>query len=184
MVLKGLLGRIRRETLASHARVGNNRTVTQADAQPNEMPDPHAAIDRARTMFRGLGVRCTRQRELVYSALAATDTHPTVEDLLVRVRAGDPGISQATVYNTLDTLVSCGLAYRLPSRSAGGPCRYDADTSPHVHLTLPDGRVIDAPQAVSDSILAALKSSVMDGTGVDAERITGVHIDLGDPVQG
>lgn len=152
--------------------------------RPSPTPaDPHASIDRARAIFRGCGVRCTRQRELVYAALAATDTHPTVEDLLLRVRAADPGISQATVYNTLDTLVACGLAHRLPSRSAGGPCRYDADVSPHVHLTLPDGRVIDAPQAVSDSILEALKSSGMDGTGIDAERIRGVHIDLADPAQ-
>lgn len=147
-------------------------------------PDPHASIDRARTVFRGCGVRCTRQRELVYSALAGTDTHPTVEDLLVRVRAADPGISQATVYNTLDTLVSCGLAHRLPSRSAGGPCRYDADVSPHVHLTLPDGRVIDAPQGVSDAILSALGSSSMDGTGIDASQIAGVHLDLVDPASG
>ncbi len=153
----------------------------QPPSRPNQpKPEPHASIDCARAMFRGCGVRCTRQRELVYAALAGTDTHPTVEDLLIRVRAADPGISQATVYNTLDTLVSCGLAHRLPARSAGGPCRYDADVSPHVHLTLPDGRVIDAPQSVSDAILSALGSSGMDGTGIDAERIKGVHIDIAD----
>ncbi|MEM9373197.1 MAG: Fur family transcriptional regulator [Planctomycetota bacterium] len=143
--------------------------------------DPAASIDRAREIFRDHGVRCTRQREIVYASLASTDTHPTVEDLLLRVRAADPGISQATVYNTLDTLVSCGLAHRIPSRSAGGPCRYDADVSPHVHLTLPDGRVIDAPQAVSEAILSALKSSGMQGTGIDGGLIAGVHIDLTEP---
>lgn len=136
-------------------------------------------VERARSVFRDHGVRCTRQRELVYAALASTDTHPTVEDLLAGVRAADPGISQATVYNTLDTLVGCGLARRLPARSAGGPCRYDADVHPHVHLTLPDGRVVDAPESVSDAILGALDGAGMGHLGVSSERITGVHIDLG-----
>lgn len=136
-------------------------------------------MEQARSVFRDHGVRCTRQRELVYAALASTDTHPTVEDLLAGVRAADPGISQATVYNTLDTLVGCGLARRLPARSAGGPCRYDADVHPHVHLTLPDGRVVDAPESVSDAILSALDGAAMGHLGVSGGQITGVHIELG-----
>lgn len=135
-------------------------------------------LERARAMFRDHGIRCTRQRELVYIALASTDTHPTAEDLLTSVRGEDPGISQATVYNTLDTLTGCGLARRLPSRAAGGACRYDADLRPHVHLTLPDGRVIDAPEGVSDAILGALGAPDLAGFGVTADRISGVHIDL------
>lgn len=141
-------------------------------------------VQRARLVFRDHGVRCTRQRELVYAALASTDTHPTVEDLLAGVRAAEPGISQATVYNTLDTLVGCGLARRLPARSAGGPCRYDADVHPHVHLTLPDGRVVDAPGSVSDAILNALDGAAMGHLGVRSDQITGVHIDLAEPGQG
>ena len=97
--------------------------------------------EQARGVLRDHGVRPTRQREMVYAALASTDTHPTAEELLTAVRAADPGVSQATVYNTLETLTGCGLARRLPSRNAGGPCRFDADVHPHVHLTLPDGRV-------------------------------------------
>lgn len=136
------------------------------------------AHDRAREMLRDHGVRPTRQRELVYAALAATRAHPTAEELLTAVRAADPGVSQATVYNTLETLTGCGLARRLPSRAAGGPCRYDADVRPHVHLTLPDGRVVDAPSGVSEAIMAALHTPGMAAMGVGPDRVAGVHIDL------
>jgi Fur family peroxide stress response transcriptional regulator len=129
-------------------------------------------------MLRDRGVRPTRQRELVYAALAATKTHPTAEELLTAVRAADPGVSQATVYNTLETLTGCGLARRLPSRTAGGPCRYDADVRPHVHLTLPDGRVIDAPVGVSEAILAALNGPGLASMGIGSDLVAGVHIDL------
>lgn len=134
--------------------------------------------EQARGVLRDHGVRPTRQREMVYAALASTDTHPTAEELLTAVRAADPGVSQATVYNTLETLTGCGLARRLPSRNAGGPCRFDADVHPHVHLTLPDGRVIDAPQGVSEAILAALNAPGLASMGIGADRVAGVHIDL------
>ncbi|MCH8508558.1 MAG: transcriptional repressor [Phycisphaerales bacterium] len=137
-------------------------------------PDPEAL----RSRLREHGVRPTRQRELVYAALASTDTHPTAEELLTAVRAADPSVSQATVYNTLDALTGSGLARRLPARAAGGACRYDADLRPHVHLTLPDGRVVDAPEGVSKTILDALRTPGLDAMGLTPDRVSGVHIDL------
>ncbi|MCC5823010.1 MAG: transcriptional repressor [Planctomycetes bacterium] len=114
----------------------------------------------------------------MYAALASTDTHPTAEELLTAVRAADPSVSQATVYNTLDALTGSGLARRLPARAAGGACRYDADLRPHVHLTLPDGRVVDAPEGVSKTILDALRTPGLDAMGLTPDRVSGVHIDL------
>ena len=75
-------------------------------------------------------------------------------------------------------LTGCGLARRLPSRTAGGACRYDADVHPHVHLTLPDGRVIDAPEGVSEAILSALNAPGLASMGIGPDRVAGVHIDL------
>lgn len=135
-------------------------------------------LEAARLCLRDHGVRPTRQRELVYRTLASTDTHPTADELLHAVRAEDASVSQATVYNTLETLTASGLARRLPSRAAGGPCRYDADIRPHVHLATPDGRVTDAPDAVSEAILAALNAPGLVGLGLPADRVCGVQIDL------
>lgn len=145
--------------------------------QSHSGPAP-IGLDTARARLRDHGVRPTRQRELVYLTLASTDTHPTADELLTAVRAEDASVSQATVYNTLETLTGCGLARRLPSRTAGGPCRYDADLRPHVHLALPDGRVVDAPDGVSEAILTALQTPGMAALGLSPDRVSGVHIDL------
>ncbi len=139
---------------------------------------PVIGLETARGRLRDHGVRPTRQRELVYLTLARTDTHPTADELLTAVRLEDASVSQATVYNTLETLTGRGLARRLPSRAAGGPCRYDADLRPHVHLTMPDGRVMDAPHGVSEAILNALKAPGLSDLGISPERVSGVHIDM------
>ncbi|MHB9026372.1 MAG: Fur family transcriptional regulator [Armatimonadota bacterium] len=80
--------------------------------------------------LHGVGQRTTRQREAVYTALCGTKLHPTAEELFLQVRGGVPGISLATVYNTLEALVACGLALKLAGE---GPARYDADCSLHGH---------------------------------------------------
>lgn len=100
-------------------------------------------------------LRCTRQRVLLYAALSASKTHPTAEALLDLVRAQDPGLSLATVYNTLDVLVERGLARRIPSAN-GGPTRYDADTSTHAHVTTTQGDVLDLPTDLSARLLAGI----------------------------
>ncbi|MEC9373006.1 MAG: transcriptional repressor, partial [Planctomycetota bacterium] len=69
----------------------------------------------ARTLFARHGLRCTRQRLDVYTALAAAKDHPTAEDLYFRVRAEQPGLSLSTVYNTLETFCRHGLCRRLPT---------------------------------------------------------------------
>lgn len=109
-----------------------------------------------RNAFRERGLRLTRQREVIYSALAATKLHPTAEELFSSVRGFEPGLSLATVYNTLEALTRCGLARRIPSELANGPCRFDADTSPHVHATTADGRVVDLPAQMGAALLSGV----------------------------
>lgn len=125
-----------------------------------------------RAIFAQHGLRCTRQRELVYAALAATDTHPTAEELHTTVRREDPGVSLATVYNTLDALTAAGLARRIPCPTAGGPCRFDADTGPHIHMAIGGSRVVDLPSDLSERLLAALPAELLS----EVERRMGVTV--------
>jgi Fur family peroxide stress response transcriptional regulator len=126
--------------------------------------------EQVRLLFRQHDLRCTRQRELVYTALARTKQHPTAEDLYRTVHEVDPGLSLATVYNTLEALVACGLGRRLSS--GGGPCHYDADMDPHVHVSLADGRLIDVPQDLSERLLAGLNQDLVR----EIERRMGVSV--------
>lgn len=114
-----------------------------------------------RSLFRRYGLRHTRQRELVYAALASTMTHPTADELYQKVHAKDSGLSLATVYNTLDALVECGLCRRMPTSQGAGPCRFDADISAHVHVATADGRVVDVPVDLSRRLLAGLDRGVV-----------------------
>ena len=125
-----------------------------------------------REVFERHGLRCTRQREQIYSALACTEDHPTVDELFTRVRECEPGLSLATVYNTLEAFTECGLVRRIPSQAGAGPARYDADTSEHVHLTTTDGRVVDVPDDLSSRFLEAMPAPVL----AELERRLGVRI--------
>jgi Fe2+ or Zn2+ uptake regulation protein len=118
--------------------------------------------EQLRQIFAHHGLRTTRQRESVYRALAGCRDHPTAEQLLALVHMTDPEVSQATIYNTLDTLVDCGLANRLPATTNGGACRYDADTGEHVHMVLDDGRILDVPQDLSDRLIRSVPSDLLE----------------------
>ncbi len=130
----------------------------------------HVSLEDIREIFHKRDLRCTRQRELVYSALAATKSHPTAEELFDSVHTLDGAISLATVYNTLEILQEAGLCRRLPS--ASGPARFDADMTDHVHITTPKGEVIDLPDDLSRRLLDSLPSGVI----ADLERRTGMSL--------
>ena len=51
------------------------------------------------------GLRMTKQRKEVYRVLTETRDHPTASEVYDRVKHSTPGISLATVYNCLETLV-------------------------------------------------------------------------------
>lgn len=119
-------------------------------------------MEQIRETFKRHSLRCTKQREVVYSALKATKLHPTAEELFSKVRSNEPGMSLATVYNALEAFTACGLVRRLPPSSGSGASRYDADTHDHVHLTTPDGRVFDIPEDLSELILDNLPDHLLD----------------------
>lgn len=103
------------------------------------------------------GVRCTRQREGIYAMLRSSVSHPTAEELFNEVRKSQPGVSLATIYNTLDAFTRHGLCRRLHSTtSAGSPSRYDADLSDHSHLVTADGQVRDLPADLGREVLQYL----------------------------
>lgn len=115
-------------------------------------------------VFHARDVRCTRQREVVYRALASTDQHPTAEELHRLVAAVDPKLSLATVYNTLEILEEARLCRRVASTA--GAARFDADMDVHVHVVMADGRVLDLPEKVGKRVMEAVKREL--GEELDA----------------
>ena len=74
--------------------------------------------------------RFSRQREQIYEAVCATDTHPTAEMVYERLKPAMPRLSLGTVYRNLRQMAAEGRLMELE----GPVARFDADLSPHAHF--------------------------------------------------
>ncbi len=99
--------------------------------------------------LRAAGLKLTPQRRAIVRELASDASHPTAQELFERLLPVLPGMSFATVYNTLGALAEAGLC---EARSFGpGPTRFDPNTAPHHHAVCDGcGTVLDvAPPAAT-----------------------------------
>ncbi len=93
---------------------------------PNES---HAALSER---LKACDVRPTPQREVVLKVILEKRDHPTADEIFARVKAQMPTISLATVYNCLETLVSCDLIRQVNLER--GATRYCPNLHEHAHF--------------------------------------------------
>lgn len=126
---------------------------------------------RLRSALEASGQRFTEQRAAVFRYLSCTEVHPTAEEVLLAVREVLPGISLATVYKNLETLVGCGLAVKLTYVDSSA--RYDGRTDPHHHARcVVCSRVTDLPGDISPQEIDTLRGETSGFT------ITGYRLEL------
>src|SRR6266403_6292195 len=77
------------------------------------------------------GPPLTRQRQAVLDVVRSGDTHPTAAEVFESARRKMPGISFATVYNSLRFLKQEGLVREVAF--GNGASRYDRETERHDH---------------------------------------------------
>lgn len=131
----------------------------------------HTADVALRRALEASGLRFTGQRAAVFRFLRETESHPTAEEVFQAVRSTVPGISLATVYKNLETLVGCGLATKLAR--GDGSARYDGRTDLHHHARcLACNRVTDLPGGVEPPHLSPLDQAP------EGFRITGYRLEL------
>lgn len=93
----------------------------------------------------------TIQRRAVLEELVAVAGHPTAEEVYERVRIKVPGISRATVYRVLETLVEAGLSRRV--FHPGAAARFEVKTQRHHHLVCAGcGKIIDLEDPALDNL--------------------------------
>jgi Fur family transcriptional regulator, peroxide stress response regulator len=97
--------------------------------QSREVDDWCAEFER---LCRARGIRVTAQRLAVYKALAEDLAHPTAESVYARLSKQLPGLSQATIYRTLQFFENENIIRKVSSPGAIG--RFDANVDPHQHL--------------------------------------------------
>ena len=126
---------------------------------------------RLRQALEAGGQRFTEQRAAVFRYLASTDVHPTADEVFLAVRKDLPGISLATVYKSLETLVGCGLAVKLTF--ADHSARYDGRTDPHHHARcVVCGCVADIPGEIPAGEIETLRARAESFT------VTGYRLEL------
>ncbi|HSG09139.1 MAG TPA: transcriptional repressor [Longimicrobiales bacterium] len=133
----------------------------------------HPEIDEQvlREALEASGQRFTEQRVAVFRFLASTESHPSADEVFLAVRKKLPGISLATVYKSLETLVGCRLAVKLTY--SDGSARYDGRTDPHHHARCVScGRVADIRGSIPDRELASLRERAKGFT------VTGYRLEL------
>jgi Fur family peroxide stress response transcriptional regulator len=130
---------------------------------------PEAADARLRRALEETGHRFTEQRAAVYRFLSSTTSHPNADEVFRNVRGEVPGISLATVYKSLETLVTCGLAAKLTY--SDGSARYDARMDPHHHARCVScGNVMDVPGHIREEDLLNL-ARALDGFAILGYRL-------------
>lgn len=130
------------------------------------MTSPADTPDALNARLKACDVRPTPQREVVLKVILDKRDHPTADEIFARVKAQMPSISLATVYNCLDTLVTCGLVRQVNFERA--PTRYCPNLHEHAHFhDESTGRVHDI--AVPAEVLARLRALLP--AGFDASAI-------------
>lgn len=127
--------------------------------------DPRQAL---RAYLAAQGLKVTRQRELIVDVFFEAGGHLRVDELLSRVRAIDPKVSQATVYRTMRLLKDSGLAQE--RRFGDGHALYEPsgdDDAHHDHLICIEcGAIVE----FVDERIEALQEEVAAAHGFEVTR--------------
>jgi Fur family iron response transcriptional regulator len=116
------------------------------------------------TLLRSHGIQPSAQRLAVAGYVLDTVDHPSADQVFARVRATSPGLSRATVYNTLNLFVGKGLLRSMTLD--GGRVLFDPNVEPHHHF------VDEATGAIHDVPWSALEVSRVGGLkGLDVREV-------------
>ncbi len=87
---------------------------------------------RFEALCRAQGLALTVQRRAILECLAERKDHPTADQIYQAVARRLPGVSRATVYRSLETLVGAGVARKV--WYAGAAARFELPFERHHHL--------------------------------------------------
>ena len=118
------------------------------------------------------GLRSTRQREQVYAVVLESCDHPSADGIYSRVKAECPGISLATVYNCLETLVECELVRQVNfERESSRFCQAKDHCKHHAHFHCQEtGKVIDVD--LPEDFIENLSQYLPEGYAIDKIDLT------------
>ncbi len=124
-------------------------------------------IERFRERLGELGLKSTRQRDVIVATFFRLDRHISVEELLEEVRKEVSRIGYATVYRTMKLLVENGFADA--RRFGDGQTRFDpkhSEDEQHDHLICIDcRRVVEFTDPVVEARIHQIAGELGDQPG-------------------
>jgi Fur family peroxide stress response transcriptional regulator len=124
----------------------------------------------AEDALRQRGLSLTTQRRIILQELSGRKDHPTAEQVYESVRHRLPGLSKATVYRVLDTLVQAGAARKVFHQ--GAIVRYDPMTARHHHLICQEcGKLFDIESSMNEDVC-------LDAVSVSGFQVTDYTINF------
>ena len=106
------------------------------------------------TQHTDTGPNLTPQREAVFQVIKGREDHPTASEIFEAARQRLPGISYATVYNSLRYLKEAGLVLEISFGDSAS--RYDRETGRHDHAICTGcGKLVDFDLPDSDRLMQA-----------------------------
>jgi Fe2+ or Zn2+ uptake regulation protein len=121
------------------------------------------------SFLRSEGHRLTPQRLAILRILQEADNHLSPAKIFERARAWMPGMTEATVYRTLNFLVQHGLAFA--AHIGNGQLVYENASHSHHHLIC---RACGSSQEIEHAPLEALYEQLQTSTGfqIDSLHVT------------
>ena len=108
--------------------------------------------------LRARGFRMTAQRMAILHALRHAGTHLSPTEVYKQARRELPGLTEPTVYRTLEFLAENGLAY--PSSSGSGHLTYQIAGEDHHHVACRVcGSEIEVEHALLEGLYRKLEST-------------------------
>ncbi len=108
--------------------------------------------------LRARGFRMTPQRMAILHVLQQADNHLSPAEIFAMARNFVPGLSEPTVYRTLEFLAQNGLVQ--PVQRTGGHLAYQIAEADHHHIICRNcGREIQVPHTVLNSLYETLEAA-------------------------
>ncbi len=122
------------------------------------------------TQLRSLGYRVTEQRMAVLHVLRHSHSRLSPSEIYQQARKDLPGLTETTVYRTLEFLSRNGLAW--PLRTGSGHLVYEMAGPQHHHLICRQcGREMQLEHALVKNVYAKLEAA-------SGYKLTGDHLTL------
>lgn len=132
--------------------------------------DAQRTVERIVAELKEKHIRITEPRKAILTYMVESHSHPTVDEIYEDLLPTYPGMSLATIYNNLSTLVEHGYVKEM--KFAGITSRYDFMGDQHFHI------ICEKCGRVEDFSYRDLSPFVEDAESETGYKVRGISLEM------